>query len=450
MRIRTKIAIIYTQLTFMVLLGALAFVYVMTTREADRSFYDHLWQRAVTIAQYHFEADEMVETAYATVRESYTIPLPEEQDCIFDASLPAVADSLKKVIRRDYQVRQLLDGHTIEFQNDGRQSIGIYYPDNEGNFILLVSAYNRAGATAQRQLLELLLAILVVGTLLVFLVGLFYARQVMSPVAEIIKNVRRITANNLRRSLREPRGNDELSELSRTFNEMIERLRNSFDMQNAFIRNASHELKNPLTAILGETEIALSKPRSEAEYIKTLETVLVETERLDSVVKDLLTLAQTDFDFSRIPKERVDLVKLLVEVKESLSKTASCTIEIRVEEPRSYILTGVGSLIKISLLNVVGNACKFSAGKPVSVSVGTQKERIVVRVADQGIGIPPGEVRHIFNPFYRAGNTASYKGTGIGLALTQKIVTLHGGKISIQSEINKGTTITLRFTPEED
>lgn len=446
MRIRSKIALVYTQLTFMVLLGAFTLVYVLTSRTSEANFYDALWERAVLTAQFNFEKDEMPEQLYQNVANNYKFALDNESHQIFKADKPHIADSLKKVIPGERNIKELLQGRTVEFRRGDLQSIAIYYPDNQGNFIIVLSAYDRHGSDSQQSLLKLLLLILVSSTILVYLIGLLYARQVMAPVVTIINNVKRITAKNLKRSLREERGNDELSELSRTFNNMIERLHRSFEMQNSFIRNASHELRNPLTAILGETEIALSKPRSPEEYVQTLETVLVETERLNSMIKDLLLLAQTDFDFSRIPKENLDLEELLTGVADDVHKMFSGSVVlVTVDGGRHYEMEGAGSLLKLAFLNLIGNAAKFSNGHPVIVRIGMDDTKVKIEIQDKGIGIPQNELRNIFQPFYRAANTANYKGTGIGLALSERIVSLHSGKLGIVSEIGTGTSVTVIF-----
>lgn len=442
MRIRTKIAIIYAWLTFMVLLCAFAIVYALTVRNTEQIFYDLLWKRAMITAQYNFEKDEMTESAYQGVVESFKAKLTGEEHIIINANDGYEIDSLKNIIPRQEDLRMLLKGKTIEYREGDRQYLGVYYPDNEGNFIVIVSAQDKQGAESTHNLLEVLGVILVLGTVIAFFIGMIYAKNIMSPVVRIINNVKSITANNLKSDLIESRGNDELSELSRTFNDMILRLRDAFDMQNSFIRNASHELRNPLTAIIGETEIALTRTRTTEEYIETLKVVSTEAERLNIMMQGLLTLAQTGFDFSRVMKERIDLRQVAESVKGNYKDV---DIYINTEKDRPYIITGVNSLLSIALINVVGNAIKFSSGKPVTISIGEKNNKYYLKVTDKGIGIPNNEIKRIFQPFYRARNTANFKGTGIGLALTFKVVDLHEGKLSIDSSPGEGTTITMSF-----
>ena len=447
MRIRTKIALMFTQLTFIVLLATFASVYLITAGRSSAAFYRQLWERAMLIAQVEFSREGMSDAVYQHLLDNSRTPLHGEQDYIFEALVPGAADSLRAVVPQERYVQQLLRGETVQFEEQGRQYAGIYYSGPVGH-IVIVSAYDRQGAESMQRLFDLLIIILAVSTLLVFLIGAIYARRVMAPVRRIIDNVKSITANNLTRSLHQERGNDELSELSRTFNRMIDRLRTAFDMQNSFIRNASHELRNPLAAILGETELALNRPRTPEEYVQTLHTVLEETERLHYMMQDLLMLAQTDFDFSRIRKERIDLTVLLQEIGEELARVwPGARIEVVPGEAnRPFEVTGALSILRLALLNLIGNAVKFSDGKPVTVDLRhTRYGHIEVKITDRGIGIPPDELRHIAQPFYRGTNTSGYKGTGIGLPLAGRIVELHEGRLTIDSKEGEGTKVVVRL-----
>lgn len=442
MKIRTKITILYTWLTFLVLSGSFAFVYVLMLRHTEATFYDQLWRRAMVTAQYNFEEDEMTPSVYRGVVESYNSKLNGEANIIINVADGYGIDSLKGIIPNSADVKTLLRGRTIEFRQSDSQAVGLYYSDNEGDFLVIVSAYDKQGADSARNLMRVLLIILVSSTVLVYLIGLAYAKNILAPVVKIINNVKTITASNLKTDLYEARGNDELSELSRTFNDMIHRLRDAFDMQNSFIRNASHELRNPLTAIMGEAEITLSRERKPEEYIASLQTISEESERLNSMMQGLLTLAQTGYDYSRIMKEHVDIRELILHTVKGLHNP---WVNISVDYEKEYYVKGVKALLEVMFVNLIGNAVKFSAGKPVDITIGRKEGKVFVEIIDQGIGIPQNELKRIYQPFYRAANTLGYKGTGIGLALAYKVIDLHKGKIVINSEQGKGTNVTVFF-----
>jgi len=145
---------------------------------------------------------------------------------------------------------------------------------------------------------------------------------------------------------------------------MLDRLENSFTLQMNFIHNASHELKNPLTAILGKTEIALGKQRSSEEYISTLNEILTEAELLDLLTRNLLSLAQADFDLSTLTSEEIRLDELIWEIKEHFDKiryNGRIEVSLSINPEISDLVTIMGSpgLLRIAIENVIDNGCKF-------------------------------------------------------------------------------------------
>jgi len=281
----------------------------------------------------------------------------------------------------------------------------------------------------------------------VYLIGLVYANRIVAPIVSIMNNVNKIRATNLSLRLKERKGNDELSKLILMINQMLERLEHSFEMQKEFISNASHELKNPLTAILGETEVALRKSRSEEDYISTLTIIYTEAERLDTLTRNLLSLAQTDYTITNLPQIPIHLNKLIEELYAHFEKTDyKERLNIQIEKKdQYYIINGNNNLLKIAINNLIDNALKFSYGKMVEIKLYIEDNHIILTIKDKGIGIPMNEQNNIFQPFYRASNTRSYKGSGVGLALSDKIIRLHNGSITINSETNEGTEVKVEF-----
>jgi len=448
MKIRHRIALIYSLLTFSVLFCSFAFVYYLSKNYDRTDFYNHLSDKALIVAQKYFEEDELNKKAYDAIIERYVQKLPHEQETILDADKRKITlDSLKTIIPENLAL-QLLDSTSIEFHKDNKQFVGIYYPDNQGNFIILLSAVDDYSISKQYHLLKVLLWILITSSLLVYLVGLFYANRIVAPIVSIMNNVNKIRATNLSLRLKERKGNDELSKLILMINQMLERLENSFEMQKDFISNASHELKNPLTAILGEAEIALRKKRSEEDYISTLSIIFTEAERLDTLTRNLLSLAQTDYTISNLPHAPILLDKLLLELYSHFEKTdykERLNVQIA-EDNHIYTINGNNNLLRIAINNLIDNALKFSYGKTVIIKLFNEDKHIILTIKDQGIGIPINEQNNIFQPFYRASNTRSYKGSGVGLALSDKIIRLHGGSISLNSEPNEGTEVRVDFT----
>ncbi|HEY4786045.1 MAG TPA: ATP-binding protein [Bacteroidales bacterium] len=443
MKVRQKIALIFTTITSIVLLFSFSFIYYLAANYTERDFYSRVEEKATLTAWKYFEEDELSKPAYKLVIERYIQSLPEAREVILNADSFSTRDSLKKLLPNRL-VQRLLSRNMIKFRKDDRQGVGLYYPDNQGNFIIIVTAIDKYGIQKQHNLMEVLISIFLGGLVFVYLVGQFYAKRVLSPVVTIMKNVRKINATNLSLRLREKSGNDELTELTRMFNQMLERLEDSFTMQKNFIHNASHELKNPITAILGETEVALKRQRSTEEYVATLQVIMGETERLEKLTRNLLALAQADFDMSSMTFEQIRIDKLIVEIKESLNKSVyKNRIVVALDKPsidNNYCITGIYSLIYIAIANIADNACKFSNGQ-VDITLSEANGIILVRISDKGIGIPEADIQNLFQPFFRGSNALLYKGSGIGLSLVKKIIDLHRGTVSFSSKTTLGTTV---------
>ena len=450
MQIRRKISFIFTGLTSLVLLCSFLFIYYSSVQYTKNDFTARLMEKADLIAQKYFEEDELSKHVYQKIIDENSKSLPEASEITLNVNNPRlVQDSLKSIMSQQ-NILRLLSGQNIKFSTSDKQGVGLYYPDNQGIFIIVVTAIDNNGIQRVQNLLKLLVNIFFCSIVLIYFVGLFYSRRVLSPISHIINNIKKITVTNLKLRLKENSGKDELGELTRMFNQMLERLENSFNMQNNFIHNASHELKNPLTAILGETEIALSRNRSQEEYIETLNKIATEAERLDILTRNLLKLAHADFEISDINREEIRFDEFIWEVKDYFDKTDYKNrilfhiVKLPVN-PKSTIIFGIGNLLKTAVTNLIDNACKFSGQKKVDISLKIDDSSICLTIADKGIGVPESEIGNLFQPFYRASNAFSYKGSGIGLSLAEKIIKLHGGVIAFHTSSGKGTTVEIRF-----
>ncbi|ETZ21817.1 hypothetical protein N824_26635 [Pedobacter sp. V48] len=267
----------------------------------------------------------------------------------------------------------------------------------------------------------------------------------LNPLRKIIKSVKKIKAENLHLRL-DVYGTDEMAQLSQTFNNMLNRLETAFETQNNFISNASHELRTPLTIISGEVELAMKSDADGQDRYLALAKIKDESDRLEHILTSLLGLAQTGFNGKNHPWELVRIDELLWDIKRTVNQVhPESKIEIDfsnlpADEDQITIKANI-NLLKLAIANIVSNACKYSNNKPVLVTLESKLNILSIAVKDQGIGIPPGDVQHIFEPFYRASNTSDFKGYGIGLPLSLNIIRLHRGSIAISSIENITTEI---------
>jgi len=262
--------------------------------------------------------------------------------------------------------------------------------------------------------------------------------------------VEAISATNLHKRLDIANGEDELAHLSITFNRLLERLETSFALQRNFVANASHELRTPLSAITAQLEVTLMNTRSVEEYKLVMQSILDDIREMNQLSEGLfdLTLASRDVSLMKFSEVRLD--ELLMQSRgELLKKKPEYKINIHIGElpdnERLLMLHGKEHLLKSTLRNLMDNACKYSPDKTADVILTFENQNIIIRILDHGIGIPADYMDKLFTPLLRAGNVKHIQGHGLGLALAKKIVELHHGKISVESEIDKGTRVLLTF-----
>lgn len=452
-KIKHKIAVIYTVLIAVVLCIMSIFIYVISSIHGKNEFFARLASRASIAAEFRFLQSEVDARLFEEISKKHSQALPEEREWVFaadeegQAKIRDLMDSLGIPVSF---LEQLLEDDYAEHESNRIQTVGIRYEHKGSDYLVLVSAFDQAGKSLMTYLFRVLFIGVLVSVAVVYLLGLIYAGSILRPIAQIIQKVNSLTASNLhlRLEVHEPR--DELADLALTFNRMLDRLETSFDIQHNFISNASHELNNPLTAIIGEAEVALSKNRAAPEYRASLEVISREAGRLERITLNLLKLAQTSYNDQGLVVERFRVDELLLEIKKDVNENnpenkVQLDFTQAREEDRLY-LSGSRSLIKIAITNIVENASKFSANKEVALDLRDTGNEIMVSIRDQGVGIPENELKYIYDPFFRASNVRSIKGFGIGMPLAYKIISLHNGRIVVDSVENEGTTVELYFS----
>lgn len=273
------------------------------------------------------------------------------------------------------------------------------------------------------------------------------ARRALAPVDEIVGRVRLIQATHISERLDAHTGSEEIDDLAATLNEMLDRIEASLHSARRFAADASHELQTPLAAMHGAVEVCLRAERAPSEYRTLAADLLAETERLSALIRDLRLLALADRD--QIPEvaESVDLAGLVSEccdIASAMAEEKQVRVQTRIRgQP---MVLGSALHLRRVVLNLLQNAIRYSpAGSPVMVSVARPHGHAMVLVADHGCGIPPEDLPHIFEPFYRAdpARARDTGGSGLGLAIVEQIVRLHRGTIKVASTPGSGSTFAV-------
>jgi len=316
--------------------------------------------------------------------------------------------------------------------------------------IVLVSA---AINDVHRSLLETARRLLYVGALgfvVAVLVSYFLAHSLTRPIAQLGAAARRLALGDF--GVRVPaRGGSELARVGRDFNTMAQRLDKLEEARRTFVADASHELRTPLSSIKALVDPLIGEHSREVtdelrgEFLRD---VASEVDRLDRLAADLLDLARLD-ETGELRLRRVALEDLVAEVKERMEPVASragITLDV---ETRPVPPVRVDELrLSQAVHNLVDNAVKYTGpGGRVTVSTRAERGAVLIEVTDTGAGIPPEDIAHVFDRFYRVDPARSRGrgGTGLGLAIVKRIVQLHGGEIEVQSEPGQGSIFRIRL-----
>lgn len=320
-------------------------------------------------------------------------------------------------------------------------------PETHQKVILSTSAIDDFGYAKQERLRDLLIVGTFIAIIVIILMMRFFVKRDVKPIGQIADRMEQITAHDSNQRLPEANLHDEVGQMARTFNDLLNRLEFAYTQQRNFVSYVTHELRTPLTIMQGQAEVALMKERTNEEYQQALESVKAEVQDMIKLVNELLELVRANADAHLVDLRQVRVDDLLWQARGQLiQKKPHYEINVGFEEvPESEDITvmGNGALLKMAFMNIMENACKYSTEPVCQVLIHTRRKEVEVRFVDQGTGISEEDLQHIFEPFYRSVNTHEISGHGIGLPLTKRIIEIHRGKISIESEVEHGSTIII-------
>ncbi|MEW6025308.1 MAG: heavy metal sensor histidine kinase [Pseudomonadota bacterium] len=426
----------------------------------------------VLIQQLHDEDDRLLAGKIAEVRAVMLLH-PDDRTALREEvqhaaeTLPGIFIRVKSahagVIAESPGSRSIFDDHgpfaAIRIQDNG-EALSWLAPDGEKYRVMrggfeLATRYTVDAALSLKKEEQFLasyrrvLLLVVAGALAVALgAGYLIARRGLRPVSRLAAIVDELGAEQLHHRIGEEAWPDELKPLAKNFDRLLERLEESFARISRFSGDIAHELRTPLQILRGEAEIVLSKESANADYRACIESAVDEYDRLSRMVDDLLFLARSEQPDAHLDKQKLDVRQEVIAVFDFYQAMAD-------EQGITLTCLGEGqiladsSLLRRALGNLVANALRHTPdGGRLTVDIQPQPDHMVaITVSDTGHGIPPEDLPHVLERFYRAdaARPRQGQGTGLGLAIVQSIMQLHGGAISIRSEIDRGTAVTLTF-----
>ena len=303
----------------------------------------------------------------------------------------------------------------------------------------------------QNTLQRLLVTLLVSVPILVIIAGVsgyFLAARALAPIDQITSTTRRISGEDLSARLNIPVTNDEVGRLTQTLNDMLARLDDSFQRERQFTNDASHELRTPLTAMQAILGVIREKRRTPKEYEQALDDLNEETDRLRTLVENLMRLARGEKRSNNL-HEMIDISTLISDVADSLRPLAEIkNLILACDVPEHLKILGDSDELIRLFVNLLDNAIKYTEHGKISITAQKNAKEIVINIEDTGIGISPEHLPHIFDRFYRVEESRVTRGAGLGLAIAQEIAIAHNGIIEAHGATGRGTTFIVRL-PEK-
>lgn len=452
MKIRTRFTLMFIFITTTILLVFAAVIYFSAKDNREKEFYSLLKKEALTKANLFFNAKVETQTLQDIYRSNREL-LNEVEVAIYSSShrlLYHDAVDIDFVKETPELINEIFQKNKIKFYQEKWQVIGFRYTYQNEDYVITAAAYDLYGYNKLNNLLRNIIVVFFVSILFIYIAGFYFSKKAFDPIKEMTKKAKAISATNLDMRLNGNGNTDELSELANTFNDMLSRLENSFDAQKHFVYNISHELRTPLAAIITELELSSVKEKNIVEYKSTINNALNDAKKLVRLSNSLFDLAKASYDPTEISfkKIRIDEVLLDARYQAKLMNPdykIDITFQQEFESDDQISVWGNEYLLKVAFANLFENGCKFSKDNQSSVSILFENQKIQLRFSDKGIGILESDLENIFTPFYRGENKQFAEGNGIGLSLTQKIIHLHKGTISVNSIQNQGTTFTIEL-----
>jgi two-component system heavy metal sensor histidine kinase CusS len=334
--------------------------------------------------------------------------------------------------RKDYRTGGKLFSLVAAGEDSGAQA-----------YTLQVAQDRSSDERVERNFAVLFVIVLSGSILASALVAIIVTKRGLRPLGEMTQSLGRIGPTHLKERIIPANWPRELQPLAIAFDDMLERLDDSFTRLSQFSADLAHELRTPIANMIGEAQVALTRDRTIAEYRETIESTVDECERLSRIVDNLLFVARADAAREPIARKRFDaraavekIAAFYQTIADDHHVTISCSGEGQIYADPDLFERAVG--------NLLDNALRFTPKNgSIQIALCQRDDDFEVAVSDTGCGIAPEHLPRVFDRFYRAESSRGSDGAGLGLALVKSIVDLHGGSATIQSQVAQGTTVKL-------
>jgi signal transduction histidine kinase len=447
MKVQTRLSL-FSSIVFGIIFIIIAvLIYGLYFNNTKNGIYSNLKKTALITAYFHLEEDELNTEEFESVKKqfkelvlnTYYQVYNIDNMIVWGADSPVVSvDILNKI----HQKREL------EFINADYLCYGIFYEDNQGNFVVITKEKREVLTSQIRSLLWILIILFFVGIIAIILLSMWMSTIAYRPFSKVINQVKCISAGDEDLRIESPDTHDELQSLTDTFNELLERISETMIIRKNFVRYVTHEFKTPLTSMLGNLEVFSIKERSSEEYKQLTHKLISRIYQLEEILDTLMVISDLYKDTPGISPIRVDelIWEIIAKLNESYPQAKiMVSVDIDVKDEPMLTVNADATQLLMALYNLLENAVKYSQGNTVDIHIYKEEEYLRLSIIDKGIGIPSEQLVYISKPFYRADNTNKVQGSGIGLSIALRILEKNNIEYQIESEEGEGTRVILFF-----
>lgn len=447
MKIRNRLTLISSATFGFVFIIASVLIYISFYNSSEKVVFKELQKTCLLSAIYYLEKDELPNYEHSAIKDQFEENIQNDIVRVYDEYNRIAFGNKEK--DRNINARNLefiRKNKRLSFKSNNHFYYGIFYKDNQGDFVVFVKTTSEVFNSQTNRLLVIMIVVLFGGLLMILLLSRFLSNIAYRPITEVINQVNKMELNSLDKPISSSNTNDEVQDLITTFNNLLNRLSDTFAIQKNFINYVSHEFKTPLASISGNLEVFAQKERTPEEYQKVTSEALENVYHIEEILNNLMMLSglktiHSDNETFRIDETVWNINDKIFEVYDN----QEIKIDLEIADEKLLSVKGSEMQIQLALYNLIENAVKYSNGNPIRIALSETGGQFQITIQDYGKGIQKEDLNLVQQTFYRGKNVGDIKGSGIGLSLATIIFKQNNIQFSIASEENLGTLITLLF-----
>ncbi|TDE08996.1 sensor histidine kinase [Dyadobacter psychrotolerans] len=448
MSIKRRITIGFVVLVATLLLLFSVFIYQNYESYRESLMQSRLQRRALAGQLYFQNRLEFHRSSYLTLPDQHEWLIDEKNELVYQSS-GANDYQLTKNLLAQARRKEVYFQYNAKPWSSPKEGVALSFLIDGSRYVSVVTAYDLTGRQANESLLFILISGNIIMMIVVAFAGFWFAQRALLPFDGLIGQMNPAAVNDFSFRLSTQSKGDEAAYLASSFNELLARLQTLATSQEHFVAYASHEIRTPLTVVKGVLETSLAYDESLEDTKQSMGKALVRLEGAINLANSLLHLAEVEGLPAGQFKEDINIVDTILDTITYLGeKHPDQHIELQLtdnftENTSAIRILGNSTLLRTVLNNILENASKYSLNKPVALIVDFDRNLVMIKVIDQGMGIPAGQLDDVFLPMMRAANVGNLPGFGLGLTIAKKIVDMHQGQLTVKSMAGQGTTVCI-------